>query len=309
MIYICPRCNYQTTVSKYMKSHCERKQRCYNLCHFDDSCITNLYEYIILKSYRERKKILKKQDQYECPYCFRIYTCHSSAYRHLKTCKGKDDFDSQNNTNENLDSSKSFAFQQINISNANIINNTTQNNFFIISPMMCPFEKEDMSHIDKNLILDIIVQDNSNIFSRIHAELIKNPINYNIFIESSKSRKVSVFTEENKIERKNTIDALSLRIKSIYDKTKVIIKNILEKSPVILTEIYESDPEKFSCDKNDIKNIFQTLNEIIDYRYIQYNKKPESIDDSIHQNRANLRLIMDLIELRGATRSLFAQIQ
>jgi hypothetical protein len=304
MIYECPRCNYQTTVCKYMKSHCERKQKCYNILHFDDSNIQNLYEYIILKTHREKKKILKKLDQYECPYCFRIYTCHSSAYRHLKTCKGKDEFEGMNKP----DFSKSSTIA-INICNSNIINNTTQNNFFILTPLMCPFEKEDMSHIDKNLILDIIVQDNSNIFSRIHSELIKNPINYNIFIESSKSRKVSVFTEENKIERKNTIDALSLRIKSIYDKTKVIIKNILEKSPIILTEIYESDPEKFSCDKNDIINIYKTLNEIIDYRFIQYNKKPESVDDSIHQNRANLRLIMDLIELRGATRSLFAQIQ
>jgi hypothetical protein len=310
MLYVCPRCSYETSVAKYMKSHCNRKTKCENINNYFDNDDVDLYENIVFKTITESRKILKRsENKFECPQCFRLFTCHSSAYRHLMTCKTKpneSECDSyfrtniQNNFNE---------YHQNNFIGGvnNIIE--TQNNYFIFNQVVNPFENEDLSHIDKTLILEIIVHDNSNIFSRIHTELIKNPTNYNIFIESSKSRKVSVFTDENKIEKKNTIDALSLRIKSIYDKTKIIIKNIYEKCPHILSEIYDTDSAKFNCLRNETLKIFNTLNEIIDYRYIQYNKKPESVDDTINQNRANLKLVMDLIEIRGATKNLFLCIK
>lgn len=301
MLYVCPRCNYETSVAKYMRAHCNRKSRCENINSFLECDDLELYDNIVLKAITDSRKIIKKGDsKYECPVCFRMFTCHSSAYRHLMTCKVKP-------FNE-IDHTKSINYGPNFIKSVNNIIET-QNNYFFINQVVNPFENEDLSHIDKTLILEIIVHDNSNIFSRIHTELIKNPTNYNIFIESSKSRKVSVFTDTNKIEKKNTIDALSLRIKSIYDKTKVIIKNIYEKCPCVLSEIYDTDSAKFNCFRTDTLKIFNTLNEIIDYRYIQYNKKPESSDDTINQNRANLKLVMDLIEIRGATKNFFLCIQ
>lgn len=326
MIYECPRCNYKTNVAKYMKSHCNRKIRCDNINHFNDRDICDLYEYIFIKAINETRKIIKvKENRFECPQCEKSFSCHSSAYRHLLSCKVK--CDDNLCTNDNMEDDTPVYRETVHIQKStsnslkvNIVNQKnfvggvqnyieTQNNYFIINHVINPFENEDLSHIDKTLILEIIVHDNSNIFSRIHSELIKNPNNYNIFIESSKSRKVSVITDENKIERKNTIDALSLRIKSIYDKTKIIIQNIYEKSPHILSEIYDTDSSKFNCERNENEKIFSILNEIIDFRYIQYNKKPESSDDTINQNRANLRLIMDLIEIRGATKNLFLMIK
>lgn len=317
MIYECPRCNYKTPVAKYMKSHCNRKIKCDNHNHFNDREICDLYEYIFIKAINETRKIIKvNENRFECPQCEKSFSCHSSAYRHLLSCKVKCDDsimgdcmlrESPNIQNNVGSSSVNIIHQNNFVGVQNYIE--TQNNYIIINQVIHPFENEDLSHIDKTLILEIIVHDNSNIFSRIHAELIKNPSNYNIFIESSKSRKVSVITDENKIERKNTIDALSLRIKSIYDKTKIIIQNIYEKFPHILSEIYDTDSSKFKCTRSDIVKIFSILNEIIDFRYMQYNKKPESNDDTINQNRANLRLIMDLIEIRGATKNLFLMVK
>lgn len=332
--YECPRCFFKTNNISHMKHHLNRRFKCENVTNFSLNIEGDiLFEYIKknateTKKNNERRVITKKENEvFECKFCQKTFTARQNVYRHQKTCNMKINHIFVNNFHNNNKQDTGNNCQ--NTKNANVginINEMIQqqnNNCVVINTYinLNPFQKEDLSHIDKILMLDMLFnnEDNDgvfskNIFQKIHAELIRLPQNLNMYLEGFHSKSVIVYTNRDgmnmsAIEKESTKNAIFLRVKSIYEKVKDIYTDIYLNYSHLFYEIYDRYKHKKAFDfsaSDDCfkKKMFESLVNAIDYRFEQY--KTQSNSQCLVKYRQNIQtsIRMDLVDTRDDTKEI-----
>lgn len=272
MLYVCPRCSYQTNIYQKYCRHVTKKIKCINVNQVSDN--VNLFE---LGKIPSRKKIIKTGvGQYECSVCKNKFKSTASAYKHYNmNHKLAESCSSDSNCREKK--------IQMNIQ-TNIVenNNFTNINQYIIingsSSLNC-FGNESFEHIDKLLLLNAIFNydlDKSlkeknissqntphtiNVFVKIHLELLKCPKNLNCYIQGYYSNSVTYLNEMYELENDTTDNAIFARVKTIYERTMDVYKDIHRNYPNLLLEIYDKYNSliQFDFNRNEYDKMLKYL--------------------------------------------------
>lgn len=332
--YECPRCFFTTNNVSHMKQHINRRFRCENISKFSLNIDGEILFDYIKKNAKDTKldheKRVIKNEKFECKFCQKSFTARQNVYRHQKNCTTKINHiivNNANSSNNNNKQEKGNCYNSAHNNNSNVgvnINEMIQqqnNNCVVINTYinLNPFQKEDLSHIDKILMLDMLFnnEDNDgvfskNIFQKIHAELIRLPQNLNMYLEGFHSKSVIVYRNGvnlNGIEKESTKNAIFLRVKSIYEKVKDIYTDIYINYSHLFYEIYERYKHKKAFDfsaSDDCfkKKMFESLVNAIDYRFEQY--KTQSNSQCLVKYRQNIQtsIRMDLVDTRQDTKEI-----
>jgi hypothetical protein len=203
------------------------------------------------------------------------------------------------------------------INNSNIIENINQqnNNCIVYNTYVNinPFQKEDLSHIDKVLMLDMIFNNedddglfSKNIFQKIHTELIRLPQNLNMYLEGFHSKSILIYKSENRsdrFEKETTMNAIFLRVKSIYEKVRDIYTDIYYNYSHLFYEIYDRYKSKkaFNFTITDFeftKKMYDCLIQAIDFRFEQYLNQSNNSLLVKYRKDIQKSIKMDLVDSR-----------
>lgn len=140
--YSCPRCGYKTDHIHNLIRHLQRKNMCQPILE-DKDTVT------IIKEAREKDK---KEKQYTCEKCSKLFFARQSQSRHSKLCKGQ--MSVQKDVSEPCETTNTSTTHHIE-QTANVINNNNiTNNTFIIND----FNSVNGKHIPSEYIIKLIAQ-------------------------------------------------------------------------------------------------------------------------------------------------------
>jgi hypothetical protein len=258
MLYICPRCSFETEIYQKYFMHTTKKVKCVNVNQVDE----NLDLFVIGRN-PSKKKIKKVGEKcFMCTECQDEFKSAASAYKHYKDshmCVNKIKKKTENLYVNGGKVKKNYC-KKLNETNFTNINqkNYINNNIIIINNnnLNC-FGNESFEHIDKLLLLNAIFNydiDKSmkekkytnkdtphtiNVFVKIHLELLKCPKNLNCYIQGYYSNSVTYLNDMYEFENDSTDNAIYARVKTIYDRTMDVYKDIHRNYPCLLLEIYD----------------------------------------------------------------------
>lgn len=300
MLYVCPRCSYQTNIYQKYCRHITKRVKCINVNEVNDNL--NLLDYGKIPS---RKKIIKIEVyKYSCSVCNSEFKSKSSAYKHFNEthkfgASSTNDLNwreqkIQINTKKNIVENNNFT----NINQKNYISN----NYIIIngsSSLNC-FGNESFEHIDKLLLLNAIFNydldktmkeknilsqytpHTINVFVKIHLELLKCPQNLNCYIQGYYSNSVTYLNEMYELENDTTDNAIYARVKTIYERTMDVYKDIHRNYPNLFLEIYDKynslihfEFTRYEYDKM-LKYLTNTLSDLFElYKHSNFTNQNE----------------------------------
>ena len=256
--YTCYRCGYSNINKSNIIRHIGRKKTCYSkLININlDVCKEYILNGLSYEEYQETIKSQQKNNndtsfiqqknnkmstkgEYKCKFCEKILTYKQSYYRHLKTCKEKQQEEEVKDSmielvkilNKKLDEKdKEFKMEldkrdkQIDelIKKAGISNSTinVQNNIKLLS-----YSDTDRSHLTDKDILKCLKHSNFCIpylIKKVHFDVNK-PENHNVYISNLKNKYVMMY-DGNKWECKDREEQIS----NLMDDNEGIIEYKLE---------------------------------------------------------------------------------
>lgn len=279
------------------------------------------------KTVKNDKKVIKKSDnEFVCSTCNEMFRSQATFYRHYKKAHEDKDKLKQKTTKikQNEVQSESprtteinqaiqyVAHQSVTNNNNNLTNNLTNNqtnNLNIVNDRnIYPFEYEDFSFIDDLEFVEEMFKDREKkghhsleFFESINQKLINSPKNHNVYIHGLYAKNVMCLNPLYKITKLPTLDAVFLRIKTIYLNLKKRLFYIKENNPQIFVNIYikYAHLKVFHFGKDDVESMLGYLNEHIHGLY--HNYLHDRFDSPNVKNETIRNIISQLLDVRNST--------